>query len=86
MKTKEIVVTESGKDLTNKDDGFIIYGSLFKGDNQGGLIGDIFTIENIISSGVSPRAYTNTEFLEILDLNLDVLQKFIDERQIHSRS
>lgn len=79
MKKVEYFMTESGKVLLEPDDGFIIHGTLFKADGEGGLIGDKETCE--ASKDVPGRAYTNYEFLDALCLDLSVLQSYINSRQ-----
>ncbi len=85
MKTKEIIVTESNIDLINPDDGFIIYGALFKGDHQGGLLGDGKTLERVTSSGIKGAAYTNQEFLEALNLPLFVYEEYVKTHSTTTR-
>lgn len=57
MLRREIIETESGKLLVWADDGFVLYGSLYKGDGRGGLIGS----GKVCDVGF---AYTNEEFLD----------------------
>ena len=75
MKRREIIETESGKPLVDADDGFVIYGWLFKGDGQGGLIGGGANDFDI------PRAYTNEEFLDALCLPTSVLRTYIENKK-----
>lgn len=74
MKRQEIIETESGKLLVYADDGFVLYGSLFKGDGQGGLIG---------SGKVSDVgfAYTNEEFLDALCLPISVFKTYLENKK-----
>ena len=83
MKTVELFVTESGKILQTPDDGFIIHGTLFKGDNQGGLIGDKETVE--ASKNIPGRAFTNFELLDALCLDISVFEQYVRFRTPQTR-
>jgi hypothetical protein len=76
MKTKTVVVTESGIPLNDKNDGFIMYGAIFKGDNEGGLFGDRQTMEKLVEAGVNGRAYTVFEFFDGLYLDPEVFYQY----------
>lgn len=71
MKRVEVLVTDSGVPLTNKDDGIVLYGSLFKGDGEAG-------IANPMHEGA---AYTNLEFLDMLDIPLEDVERHVARRK-----
>ena len=81
MKMVIVVETESGVKLLDKEDGFIITGSLFKADGESGLVGDANTCEILASYEVRSRAYTNFEFLDTLCLDLEVFKEYIERRE-----
>lgn len=85
MKTKQIIVTESGKDLVNADDGVVFGGVLFKGDAQGGILGDGNTAELLEKSGIEFKAYTNFEFFDALCLDPEVFFNYYESRKKRPR-
>ncbi len=86
MKTKQIIVTESGKDLVNADDGVVFGGALFKGDAQGGLLGDgVAAAELLENSVIEFKAYTNFEFFDALGLDPEVFFNYYETRKKRPR-
>lgn len=75
MKTITAYVSENGTLLTNPDDGFIVFGSIYKADNESGVIGGGSTPLELV-----PTAHSNEEFLDAIGIPLDVLQKYIDKK------
>lgn len=84
MKKVEFIQTESGKPLFTPNDGFVIFGTLYKGDGEGGLIGDAETVEAALK--VPGRAYTNFEFLDALCLDLKVFEDYVARRSPQPRT
>jgi len=76
MKTKTVVVTESGIPLNDKNEGFVVYGAIFKGDNEGGLFGDGSTMEKLGEAGIEGKAYTVEEFFDGLYLDPEVFYDY----------
>lgn len=85
MKKQSVILTESGATLIEPDDGFVLYGSLLKGDDKGGLLGDSRMIGCLVEEGFEGRAYTNFELLDALDLDLTVLNEYIERRTTKPR-
>jgi hypothetical protein len=81
MDFKKVVVTNSGKNLVDLNDGFVLYGSLLKGDNQGGLLGGGTSIEILSNHGIEASAYTNFEFLDALYLDLQVFKNYLEFKE-----
>ena len=84
MKIIEIIQTESGVPLVDKDDGFVVYGCIMKGDGQGGLIGNGGELERV--KGLEASAYTNFEFFDALCLDPEVFFQYYKRKVPSSRS
>ena len=82
MKTQSIFITESGKPLVNKDDGFIVYGTIFKGDGVSGLIGSMDEDGN---PSVEGSAYTVEEFIDALCIPIADLERYVESRRRRPR-
>jgi hypothetical protein len=76
MKTAQVYVTESGKFLTNKEDGFIIYGAIFKADHESG----------ICNPGEDGACYTNLEILDMLDIREEDIQRHLEIRKSRKKA
>ena len=77
------IQTDSGQVLLDPNDGFVHCGVLFKGDGEGGLIGDAHMAE-ALNSIVGPEhwhAYTVFEFLDALCLDPQVFKQYYESKQ-----
>lgn len=83
MKTITAYVSENGTLLANPDDGFIVFGNIYKADNESGLIGN--GASPLELHPTNPTAYSNEEFLDAIGIPLDVLQNYIDKKSPKSR-
>jgi hypothetical protein len=81
MKKVEIYVSESGIPLNTPDEGFIVYGDIYKADNVSGLIGNGAARSNSEHiNELSPSAYTVEEFLDALCIPLSVLNDYVAKK------
>ena len=78
MKIIEIIQTESGVPLVDKDDGFVVYGCVMKGDGAGGLIGNGGELSRV--QGLEASAYTNFEFFDALCLEPIIFMNYYKEK------
>ena len=83
MKKQEVIVTDSGKLLVDKEDGFVHCGVLFKGDGQGGLLGDAHLSEALSQMAGQEHwhAYTVYEFFDALCLDPDIFLRYYKSKQ-----
>lgn len=86
MKTATFPVTESGIPLLDKEDGFVMYGCLFKGDGEGGLIGSGKIRDILDEQDVEPTILTVTEFFDSLCLKPEVFLDHYNKRKPMNRS
>ena len=87
MKQVTKIQTDSGQVLLDPNDGFVHCGVLFKGDGEGGLIGDAHMAE-ALNSIVGPEhwhAYTVFEFLDALCLDPEVFYNYYTSRKSKTR-
>ena len=82
MKHKVIVETEDGDLLLKPDDGFVLWGNLYKGDGEGGLLGSSCNGDRLEESNVVKTAYTNFQFLESLYLPDYVFEQYLAFKNI----
>jgi hypothetical protein len=83
MKKIEIVISEKGTALHNPNDGFIVYGDIYKADDESGLIGD-GSVKNHASQfdvHVSASAYSVFEFLDALHIPIEVISAYVDSKK-----
>lgn len=87
MKKVEIYVSESGIPLKTPDEGFIVYGDIYKADNSSGLIGCGVAKANSDHTGeLLPSAYTVEEFLDSLCIPLYVLNEYVAKKNPTNRT
>lgn len=86
MKTKTLYITDSGVELTNIDDGFIVHGAITRGDNGFAIVGDARLAEGYLAENdVPPIALTVFELLDLLDLRPEVLIDYYDNHMKRER-
>lgn len=85
MKTVVNIQTESGKILTDPEQGIIVVGSIFKAHIDtcqnpiGGLIGNAKDTEKMLNTGITKHAYTNKEFIKALCIDPFELCRIAEE-------
>jgi hypothetical protein len=87
MKKVEIYVSESGIQLNTPEEGFIVYGDIYKADNESGLIGcGVAKANSDHKNGILPSAYTVEEFLDALCIPLSVLNEYVAKKNPTNRA
>jgi hypothetical protein len=82
MKKIEVVISEKGIALHNPNDGFIVYGDIYKADDESRLIGgSIKDHASQFDIHVSASAYSVFEFLDVLHIPIEVISAYVDSKK-----